>query len=98
MRGIVRTDRKIRASTRHDFRFAQHKLSNPLVVAAIERGHPLTHSNAAQCDLGVQMFAHKLQRVLRNLAKTECGALRAACNDADVLCQNGILLGGTRIL
>jgi hypothetical protein len=58
VRGVVRTDCELRTGLRNDLSFAQHEFSDPLIVAAIESGHPFTQGNAAKRDLRVQIFSH----------------------------------------
>jgi len=85
VRGIVRTDRELRAGFRNDLRFAQHEFGDPLIVAAIECGHPFAKGDTAERHLRMHVLAHEFLRVRGNFAKAQCRTLGAACHDADML-------------
>jgi len=85
VRGIVRTDRELRARIRNDLRFAQHEFGDVLIVATIECGHPLAKRDAAQCHLRMHVLAHEFQRVGGNFAEAQRRALGTARHDADML-------------
>src|SRR6266851_7277037 len=84
VRGIVRTDRELRAGIRNDLCFAEHEFGDALMVAAIECGHPLGKGDAAERHLRMHVLAHEFQRVRSNFAKAQRRALGAARHDADM--------------
>src|SRR5216684_1484158 len=89
VRGIVRTDRELRAGIRNDLCFAEHEFGDALIVAAIECRHPLAKGDAAERHLRMHVLAHEFLRVRGNFAKTERGALGAARDDADMFGFDG---------